>query len=229
MKGFLPQNGLFVGKTSKSASNPGLSALEPTVSVNGRTSGVNGRTSGVNGQTSGVNGRTSGVNGRTSGVNGRTSGVNGRTSGVNGRTSGINGRTSGINGRTSGVNGRTSGVNGRTSGIETRGFARGIERKAQIKPEVFTVPTLKKWGAQPPRLRFDASRVERFITQPINRGRRANCSSRAHRKVNDEASLTAREARALPQNFNVPILKNDHQSVTLTSDNLAVGALVPWW
>jgi hypothetical protein len=164
---FLPQNGLFVWKTSKSASNPSLSALETTVSVVG--TGV------------------------------------------------------------SGVNGRSSGINGRSSGIETKGFARSIERKAQIKPEVFTVLTLKECGAPPPRLRFDASRVERFITQPINRGKRVNCSSRAHRKVNDEASLTAREARALPKNFNVPILKNDHQSVALTSDNLAVGALVPWW
>jgi hypothetical protein len=113
----------------------------------------------------------------------------------------------------------SSGANGRTSGVETRGFARSIERKAQIKPEVFTVLTLKKLGAQPPRLRFDAPRVERFIGQPINRGKRANCSSRAHRKINDEASLTAREARALPNNFNIPILKNRIQRVVYTDNS----------
>jgi hypothetical protein len=133
-------------------------------------------------------------------------------------SSGVNGRTSAVNGRTSAVNGRTSAVNGRTSAVGTRGFARGIERKAQIKPEVFTVLTLKKWGAQPPRLRFDASRVERFIGQPINRGKLANCSSRAHQKINDEASLTAREARALPKNFNVLILKNRIQRVVYTDN-----------
>jgi hypothetical protein len=37
----------------------------------------------------------------------------------------------------------SSGVNGRTSGVGTRGFARDIERKAQIKPKVFNIPILK--------------------------------------------------------------------------------------
>jgi hypothetical protein len=79
----------------------------------------------------------------------------------------------------------------------------------------------KKWGAQPPRLQFDAPRVGCFAGQQAQRSEQINCFDRMP-KSQRRGVIDGTRGACAPKNFNVLVLKNGIQRVVYTDKQAAV-------